>query len=310
MIAVFPPGAGGVLVLAFGLVLWMFFEFVVRRRRSLRTWIVDAIVATLVVVGVALLPLRAHARIASLGLGFLVFVPVLIAAGLIWSVSVIRKYRRGLTRGNDTREGEPVPIPPLLEPSRNGFAGLGFEDVETVRLGNGSIIVHLIRPEDGIVAEVVSHPPPSDPTPILEISSSLAGRSGVLATSTSGLGPRLWAGELRQVFPGATVAHLLESHLAGLEFLRGRGIEPDLLRAEDVLKAKEEMLAHGRSAAANAPSKLLRSELVRGSQGRHAAVGPLATQEDVGARIDAIYEQRARTAPGALPAPPPPPIEG
>jgi hypothetical protein len=308
VIALIPPGAGGILALAIGFAMWMFFEFAVRKRRSLRTWIVDGIVATLVVVGTALLPLRAHARIASLALGFIVFVPVLLAAGFLWSMWLIRKYRKGLIRGEDTRQAEQVPIPPLLEPGRDAFAGLGFEDVATVRLGNGSLFVHLIRPEDGIVAEVVSHPPPSDPTPILEISSILAGRSGVLATSTSGLGARLWAGELRQVFPGAPVAHLLESHLAGLEFLRSRGIEPDLLRAHEVLEAKEEMLARGRSAAANAPSKLLRSELVRGSRGRHTAVGLLAAQEDVGARIDAIYELRALSVPGGgLPAPPPPP---
>ena len=163
MIAVLPPGAGAVLVIGIGVALWMLFEFTVRKQRSLRTWIVDGIVATLVVVGTALLPLRVHARVASLGLGFVVFVPVLFAIGLVCSMWVIRKYRRGLTRGEDTRESEQVPIPPVLEPGRDAFAEMGFEEVETVRLGNGSVFVHLIRPGDGIVAEVVFHPPPSDP---------------------------------------------------------------------------------------------------------------------------------------------------
>ena len=298
MIAAFPPGTAGLLMVVLAVALWLLWEFIVRKRRSLRTWIVDGVVAALLVVGIALLPLRTHARIASLGLGFIVFVPLILVSLLICSWWVIRTYRRGLTRGTGTTgEPEEVPLPPVLESGRDAFVELGFEEVTTTRSQDGSTFVHLLRASDGIVAEVVSFPPPHDQTPILEITSTLSDRTGVLATASYGLGPRLWSGELRQVFPGATAAHLLESHLSGLEFLRGRGIEPDLLRADEVLEVREEMLARARSAAARATSKQLKAELVRGAQGRHAAVGLLATHADADERIDAFYELRAARSP-------------
>ena len=299
MVAVFPPGVAGLFMVALAIAFWLFWEFLVRKRRSMRTWIVDGIVAGSLVLFVALLPLRTHARVASLGLGFIVFVPAIFAGLLICSWWVIRKYRRGLMTTRGAQDAEEVLLPPALEPGRDAFVELGFEEVTTSRLQDGSVYAYLIRAEDGIVAEVVSYPPPLDQTPIFEISSILAGRTGVLATSTYGLGARLWPGELRQVFPGATAQHLLESHISGLDFLRERGIDPDPLRADEILEVKEDMLGRSRAAAAGVSSKVLKAELVRGAHGRHAAVGPLATQGDIAARIDAFYELRARSQPSS-----------
>jgi hypothetical protein len=183
LVAILPSARGGVvLVVAIGIALWLLFEFTARKRRSLRTWVVDGIVAGIVFAIVAVLPLEAHARIASLGLGFIVFAPVFVLAIYVCSWWTIRRYRQTLMRREDAREAEDVELPPTLEPGRSEFLDRGFRDVACVRLSGGSVFLFLHRPEDGAIAEIVSYGPPADPSPVYEVTSVLADRTGALAT--------------------------------------------------------------------------------------------------------------------------------
>jgi hypothetical protein len=296
LIAAFPSGWGAAVAVASAIGFWLIWEFTVRKRRTARTWLVDGAVWAVIFVAIALLPVRVHARFAWLSLGFITFSLVLLVALFVCSAIALKLYRRRQRAGDNAKHAKRIDVPPLLHPGRDGFMDLGFDEVASVELRDKSRFVFLIHPE-GHVGEVVSYPPPYDETPVLEITTTLGRRTGSFATSTFGLNHRLWPGELRQVFPGASVDHLLENHRRGLDFLRERGIEADPIRAEELFDVREQMLAKGRRAAARAPSRVLRSEILRARHGRHASVGLLALQDDVDLQIDAFYELMTNTRP-------------
>jgi hypothetical protein len=123
----------------------------------------------------------------------------------------------------------------------------------------------------------------------LELTSSLAGRRGLLTTSNLGLGLNLWPAELRQVFPGATVADLLRYHRDALDWLDRQGVTADTMTADEVVELRADFLRRSHEATARFPSKLLRAESIRAAQGRHAFVGSLADDVDIAARLDRFW---------------------
>lgn len=203
-----------------------------------------------------------------------------------------RRLRR---RGLDAYSATQVPLPPELEPGDASFEALGFEPIaithDQTNKTNTTYAVRL-RPRDGVVAETVLyvHPKRRDSI-VLELSSSLAGRQGTLATSTSGLGLYFWPGELRQVFPGARAEHLLEYHEEALASLAERGILPDHLTAEELLPLRADLLNRALATIAGAPVKAVRAATLRATRGLHAHVGKLMDQEDIHARLDAFWLQ-------------------
>lgn len=188
-----------------------------------------------------------------------------------------------------------VPLPPELEPGDASFQALGFEPIaithDQTNKTNTTYAIRL-RPTDGVVAETVLYEHRKRTNSIvLELTSSLAGRQGTLATSTSGLGLYFWPGELRQVFPGASAEHLLEYHEEALASLAERGILPDHLTAEELLPLRADMLNRDLAATARAPVKAVRAATLRAARGLHAHVGKLMDQEDIHGRLDAFWLQ-------------------
>jgi hypothetical protein len=200
-----------------------------------------------------------------------------------------RRLRR---RGMDAYHATHVPLPPELEPGDASFEALGFEQLATIRNADNSTFAIRLRPRDGVVAETVLYVYPKlKDTIVLELTSSLAGRQGTLATSTSGLGSFFWPGELRQVFPGASAEHLLEYHEEALVSLAEGGILPDHLTADEILPLRADMLNRSLTAVARAPVGAVRAATFRALRGQHAHVGKLMDQEEVGARLDAFWLQ-------------------
>ena len=201
--------------------------------------------------------------------------------------------RRRLRRhGIDAYRATEVPTPPELVLGDASFEALGFEKVATIRDTDGSIYAIRHRPRDGVTAETVLYGNPKlKDRIVLELTSSLAGRQGTLATSTSGLSVYFWPGELRQVFPGATAGHLLEYHEEALASLAERGIKPDPLTSEEILPLRADMLNRALTAVASAPVGEVRAATIRARRGQHAYVGKLMDQEDIRARLDAFWLQ-------------------
>lgn len=201
-----------------------------------------------------------------------------------------RRLRR---RGMDAYSETQVPLPPELEPGDASFQALGFEPIaithNQTNKTNTTFAIRL-RPRDGLVAEAVLyvHPKRTDSI-VLELTSSLAGRQGTLATSTSGLDLYFWPGELRQVFPGARAEHLLEYHQETLASLAEHGILPDHLTADELLPLRADLLNRALAAIAGAPVKAVRAATLRATRGLHAHVGKLMDQEDIHARLDAFW---------------------
>jgi hypothetical protein len=224
-------------------------------------------------------------------LGVFLLVVLLIVANYVSKpfekiVNRRRLRRRGIDAYRETR----VPTPPELVPGDASFEALGFEKIATIRNTDGSTYAIRLRPRDGVTAETVlfGNPKRKDRI-VLELTSSLAGRQGNLATSTSGLGVFFWPGELRQVFPGATAEHLLEYHEEALASLAERGIRPDPLTAEEILPLRADMLNRAITAVARAPVGEVRAASVRAIRGQHAHVGKLMHQDDIRSRLDAFW---------------------
>jgi hypothetical protein len=193
--------------------------------------------------------------------------------------------RRG--RGNVEEE---VPIPAHHEPKRDTFLELNFTSVATIRDADGSIHTFLLH-DDGSVAEIATYQKRrSAPITILELTSVLAGGRGLLTTSSSGLGLNLWAGELRQVFPGADELDLVRKHREALGWLLDRGIQADRQMPEEILELRSGFLSRINEAAAKSSTGLVRSESWRIAHGAHANVGRLWEQDDIEGRLNRFRE--------------------
>jgi hypothetical protein len=204
-----------------------------------------------------------------------------------------------------------VDVPPELTVGHRSFRDVGFEDATTIQDPDGSVHAFLLGDGGRALGEVAmfKRKPPRASTigldksarrafPIaLELTSSLAGRRGLLTTSNLGLGLNLWHAELRQVFPGATVADLVRYHRDALEWLGRQGVAADTMTAGEVVELRADFLKRSHEATARLPSKVLRAESTRAAQGRHAFVGALSDDVDIDARLDrfwtAIGERRA-----------------
>jgi hypothetical protein len=187
------------------------------------------------------------------------------------------------------RDAPSVALPTEARPARDAFVALGFTEVTVAERG-GDVWSILLDEENGIVAEVLSSPQPQfGPGPVTELSSTLAGRTWVLATSTSGLYVQLWSGELRQVFPGATPQHLLENHLSALSYLAEHGVAADPMSRDEVMDVRDELMQRHRTHLASVPLRTLRTELERLQRREQSPIGPLAAQPDIESRIEGLY---------------------
>lgn len=226
---------------------------------------------------------------------FALVVLVIVANYLSRPLEKIVNGRRLRQLRMDAYSATQVPLPPELEPGDASFEALGFEPIaithDQTNKTNTTYAIRL-RPTDGVVAETVLYEHPKRKNSIvLELSSSLAGRQGTLATSTSGLGLYFWRGELRQVFPGARAEHLLEYHEEALASLAERGILPDHLTAEELLPLRADLVDRALAAIEGAPVTAVRSATLRATRGLHAYVGKLMNQEDIRGRLDAFWLQ-------------------
>ena len=279
-----------VIVVGAAIACLLFLEIKVRNGPPARIWVRDGAYAVAVLVGIAILPVRLHALFALLSVGFLGGLLILAGSLRFTSDLALRRFRANLrTPMASLRDAPSVLLATEARPARDAFVALGFTEVKVTERG-GDVAAMLLDERNGIVAEVVSSPQPQfGPGPVTELSSTLAGRRGVLATSTSGLYLQLWSGELRQVFPGATPQHLLENHLSALTYLAEHGIAPDPMSRDEVIDVRDEIMQRHRTHLASVPSRTLKAELGRLHQRQQSPIGPLAAQPDIEAKIEALY---------------------
>lgn len=115
--------------------------------------------------------------------------------------------------------------PPEFEPHAVAFERLGYQRVKYGTRGDGTQLV-MFRSSDSIVAEITSIPKVKAiwAFELLDLTSVLSGRRGLLTTTNVPTHQRLWHGELLQVFPGMGAVQLAESHEAALALLADRGV--------------------------------------------------------------------------------------
>lgn len=160
--------------------------------------------------------------------------------------------------------------PPEFEPHALAFERLGFKRVRYGGRGEGTQLV-MFRPSDCVTAEVASYPKVKAvwSFELLDLTSVLIGRRGLLTTTNAPTHQRLWRGELLQVFPGASATQLVESHDAALALLARRGVVPekfDESAIEEYVRWGLQMLSMAQAETRsreivrrNAPTELMKS---------------------------------------------------
>lgn len=229
----------------------------------------------------------------------------LIGGGLLIGIIDWLRSRASASRARSrarvqVREGpkalEPllIPPPPEIEARALELQRRGFQRVKFGTNGDGLELV-MFRPSDSVVAEVVAFPNGAAwREEILEFTSVLFGRRGVLSTTNLPTHPRLWRGELLQVFPGAVPDQLLDSHEIALALLAERGISNETFPVEDVEEQMRWGAAMNSLAVADTPPR----ELVRMSSHpgilKWMHIGPLQSDprlEDRLAKLPASEER-------------------
>ena len=236
--------------------------------------------------------------------GLMLFGVIVLAVLVIisWYISLpVDRWWTGRRLAKQTSgayQARQVDVPPELAAGVSAFKDVGFEEATTIQDPGGSIHAFLLGDEGRALGEVAMFKGRRRASPIgLELTSSLAGRRGLLTTSNLGLGLSLWEAELRQVFPGTPVADLVRYHRDALDWLSRQGIHADPVEAGEILELRADFLRRSHEATARMPSKVIRSESMRAGQGRHAFVGSLSDDVNIAARLDrfwnAIGQRRA-----------------
>jgi hypothetical protein len=234
-------------------------------------------------------PLRVLSLIAaSLLLGLLLI--LVIALIRFWlSIATIRtRYLRQLPV--ERFESDELVLPEPLLRDIAEFERLGFRMVARTIDTFGSVVAHLLRPSDGVVAESLVKPDTDGSA--LDLTSVLEGGRGQLVTRTTGLTLQLWDAEFIQAFPGATAEHLVVNHEDGLAFLKELGIDADLIEAGEFLTVRAEMETRASVAARAAPPKMFRQDAARVLRNEHASVGRLRDRPEVRERIERFMRTR------------------
>jgi hypothetical protein len=240
--------------------------------------------------------------------GLMLFGVIVLAVLVIisWYISLpFDRWRIGRQLAKQTsgaNRSRQVDVPPELAASLAPFKEVGFGDVTTIQEVDGSVHALLLSDEGRVIAEAATvrdrrragaigldqiwkHAP----SVVLELTSSLLGHRGLLATSNFGLGLYLWDAELRQVFPGASAANLVRYHRDALGWLEQQGITAESVAADEVVKLRADLLKRSSEATARSSSKAIRKEGMRAGQGQHAYVGSLSDDVDIASRLKRFW---------------------
>jgi hypothetical protein len=265
----------------------MLLELFVRKTRTWASWFFDgAIVLVVLLVCRFLLPevpLRVLSLIAASLLLGLLLILVIVLIRFWLSIATIRtRYLRALPV--ERFESDELLLPEPLLKDIAEFERLGFRMVTRTIDKFGSVVAHLLRPSDSVVAESLVKPDTDGSA--LDLTSVLESGRGQLVTRTTGLTLQLWDAEFIQAFPGATAEHLVVNHEDGLAFLKEQGINADLIEAEGFLTIRTEMETRASVAARAVPSKMFRQDAARVLRNEHASVGRLRDRPEVRERIE------------------------
>lgn len=239
--------------------------------------------------------------------GWLAF---LVLVGGMWLFEVLlfivhlagsrRCLRRGLVSG--PQPGEPLEgeVPTVLVESVDRLIAAGFGSLGASRCPNDAIEIVLLRVRDGVVAQVMtSQRERKEGSPDVELTSVVADRHGMVCTATSSRGPRLWEGELLQVFPGAPIGDLVGHHVDSLAFLTSRGVHFGVVTRDEVDALMLWAFQMGTGAAVRAPRAEFWKEVFRVIRGSEAHLGRLADDPAIDARLSAFWEtESAPPVPG------------
>lgn len=176
-----------------------------------------------------------------------------------------------------SQEGDLAPtkeqLPPEAEQRVSQLAGLGFKRVAKLKHPSGGLYRVLLNDTGDTLAEVTWSE--SNQRMVVELTSELGSRQGILCTSTSGQSLNPWFGELRQVFPDAEPPDLLTRHQAGLQYLAAQGLEPQRMERDSLPALRFWVFEMQAEALRALPKRDLSAQLRRLEQGLHENVGAI-----------------------------------
>jgi hypothetical protein len=290
-----PRTANQILLMVGVVVVWFVLEVVIRKgRMRWKAILVDGVIVAIVVASVLLLADDLSIRVLAVIIGILLMallllVLVFLVRSMGWIVGFRRKWLAMM--GKPRIEAPDALLPDPVKNAVERFEAIGFERVTTTIDEGGSVVAHLLR-ADGVIAEAAVDP--FGPGADVDYTSVLDGGRGTLVTSNNGLGAQIWEGSLTQAFPGATEAHLLDSHEDGLAFLHDRGIEPDPVSPDRLLAIRADLVARAEDAARAADPKRLRLEGARILQRQHRSVGRLRDRRGIEEELERFLASTAR----------------
>ncbi len=178
----------------------------------------------------------------------------------------------------------------------DGLIAAGFGAIRARRCPNGTIEIVLLRVRDSVVAQVMTaRRQRKEGAPDVELTSLVADRHGMACTATSSRGPRLWEGELLQVFPGASIGDVVDHHEDSLAFLTRRGVHVDVVTRDEVDALMRWAFQMGTGAAVGAPRAKFWKEVFLVIRGREGHLGRLADDPAIEARLSAFREAVSTT---------------
>lgn len=177
--------------------------------------------------------------------------------------------------------------PQMLVDASAPFERLGFRLLDMGRPPSQALMSLLWREEGSVIAEVVWFPNPrgSCPSFVLELTSVLQDRRGVLCTSTSGIGFDCWQQQLAQVFPGASAEHLVVRHEEALAFLEAHGLRTEPIQSDQILSLRSWGMSSSLRAAASTPAFKLYQAALAVARCEHRNLGPIRENREALTRL-------------------------
>jgi hypothetical protein len=156
------------------------------------------------------------------------------------------------------RDGFPLSptrkIPAELEAATRELESLGFATVRTGRQPR-SVVAIAVRRTAPVLAEAwwMARPVRGLPRTGITLSSIASKRKGMLQTSNGGFATGGWSQAVTQVFPGSTIAVLVERHDEARHLLEERGVRFEDVPPEDALELRAWTMSESAAAVLQLP---------------------------------------------------------
>jgi hypothetical protein len=197
------------------------------------------------------------------------------------------RARRALTRGASWSARFLGPQPREVATLAADLELVGFRRVSQ-RLRGEDIVLLLFRSTDSIAGEVIEHARSRHARVIVELTSVLPGRRGILSTTNLPSDPRLWKGVLLQAFPGAQPRDLVRSHERALAVLAERGLLQDPIEEGSLHETLDWAASMQWKAAVQTPYREITRLLTKRGIVEWLHLGPLETDPRLEQRLEEL----------------------